>query len=44
MQSVSPRIRTRVAVSLSYDDNHYTKGTKSGLYTYIWYIWILNIN
>ena len=24
MQSVSSRIRTRVAVSISYDDNHYT--------------------
>ena len=27
MQSFSSRIRTRVAVSISYDDNHYTKGT-----------------
>ena len=27
MQSVSSRIRTRVAVSISYDDNHYTSGT-----------------
>ena len=27
MQSVSSRIWTRVAVSISYDDNHYTKGT-----------------
>ena len=27
MQSVSSRIRTRVAVSISYDDNHYTTGT-----------------
>ena len=25
MQSVSSRIWTRVAVSISYDDNHYTK-------------------
>ena len=27
MQSVSSRIWTRVAVSISYDDNHYTIGT-----------------
>ena len=27
MQSVSSRIWTRVAVSISYDDNHYTTGT-----------------
>ena len=27
MQSVSCRIWTRVAVSISYDDNHYTTGT-----------------
>ena len=27
MQSFSPRIWTRVAVSISYDDNHYTIGT-----------------
>ena len=27
MQSVSSRIWTRVAVSISYDDNHYTKST-----------------
>ena len=26
MQSVSSKIRTRVAVSISYDDNHYTTG------------------
>ena len=29
MQSVSSRIWTRVAVSISYDDNHYTMGTLS---------------
>ena len=29
MQSVSSRIWTRVAVSISYDDNNYTTGTKS---------------
>ena len=27
MQSVSARIWTRVAVSISFDDNHYTTGT-----------------
>ena len=27
MQSVSSGIWTRVAVSISYDDNHYTTGT-----------------
>ena len=27
MQSFSSRIWTRVAVSISYDDNHYTTGT-----------------
>ena len=27
MQSVSSRIWTRLAVSISYDDNHYTMGT-----------------
>ena len=27
MQTVSSRIWTRVAVSISYDDNHYTTGT-----------------
>ena len=27
MQSVSSRIWTRVTVSISYDDNHYTTGT-----------------
>ena len=29
MQSVSSRIWTRVAVSISYDDNNYTTGTLS---------------
>ena len=29
MQSVSSRIWTRVAVSISYDDNHYTTGTSA---------------
>ena len=29
MQSVSSKIWTRVAVSISYDDNHYATGTFS---------------
>ena len=29
MQSVSSRIWTHVAVSISYDDNHYTTGTST---------------
>ena len=33
MQSVSCRIWTRVAMSISYDDNHYTRGTS--LYIYV---------
>ena len=32
MQSFSSRIRTRVAVSISYDDNHYTMGTSKTIY------------
>ena len=40
MQSVSSKIWTRVAVSISYDDNHYTTGT-STLWVYIYiYIYI----
>ena len=31
MQSVSSRIWTRVAMSISYDDNHYTTGTSTFL-------------
>ena len=30
MQSVSSRIWTRVAMSISYSDNHYTMGTSMG--------------
>ena len=33
MQSVSSRIWTRTAVSISYDDNHYTTGTLTGVTT-----------
>ena len=32
MQSVWSRIWTRVAVSISYDDNHYTTGTSKNVY------------
>ena len=32
MQSVSSRIWTRVAVSISYDDNHYTTDTLYMMY------------
>ena len=31
MQSVSSRIRTRVAVSISYDNNDYTTGTSMNI-------------
>ena len=35
MQPVSSKIWTRVAVSISYDDNHYTTGTSTlGLLTF----------
>ena len=34
MQSVSSRIWTRVTVSISYDDNHYTTGTSIYHYQY----------
>ena len=35
MQSVSSRIWTRVAVSISYDDNHYTMGYKGPFVRFI---------
>ena len=35
MQSVSLRIWTRAAVSISYDDNHYTTGTSKFIYVKI---------
>ena len=38
MQSVSSRIWTRVAVSISYDDNHYTTGT-SNIYLLVFWVW-----
>ena len=34
MQSVSSRIWTRVAVSISYDDNHYTTRTSNLIWGY----------
>ena len=36
MQSVWSSIRTRIVVSISYDDNHYTTGTNIYLYIYIY--------
>ena len=41
MQSVSSRIWTRVAVSISYDDTHYTMGTstKACLFLYDFEFW-----
>ena len=47
MQSVSSRIWTRVAVSISYDNNHYTMGTSlffslvslfNGISTFVGYL------
>ena len=35
MQSVSSRIWTRVDVSISYDDNHYTTGTSIILFIHL---------
>ena len=35
MQSVSSRIWTRIVVSISYDDNHYTTGTSKLKYLYV---------
>ena len=40
MQSASSRIWTRVAVSISYDDNHYTTGTSIGTRHYLMMITI----
>ena len=35
MQSVLSRIWTRVALSISYNDNHYITGTSTLLYVFI---------
>ena len=51
MQSVSSRIWTPIAVSISYDDNHYTTGTskeKKKIYYYLgwlvgWFLWYTNL-
>ena len=45
MQSVSSRIWTRVAVSISYDDNDYTKGNscKSLLINQLWCVQLWNV-
>ena len=34
MQSILSRIWTRVAVSISYDNNHYTTGTSTAIHIY----------
>ena len=39
MQSVLSRIWTHVAVSISYDDNHYTTGTSLCIKNDVWYIY-----
>ena len=45
MQSVSSRIWTRVAVSISYNDNHYTTGTIQFRHTAEeFHVLLLNIN
>ena len=41
MQSVSSRIWTHVAVSISYDDNDYTTGTSNTLYVYTYIIGVV---
>ena len=38
MQLVSSRIWIRVAVSIFYNDNHYTTGTYTGIYNWLWII------
>ena len=43
MQSVTSTIWTRVAVSISYDDNDYTTGTSVKHYDIIWSIMFLII-
>ena len=43
MHSVSFRIWTRVAVSISYDDNHYTTGTSFMILFYVFNIIIIII-
>ena len=37
MQSASSRIWTRVAVSISYNDNQYTTGTIFSMLYLVWY-------
>ena len=39
MQSVSSRMRTRIVVPISYDDNHYTTGTSKLSYYLLWYVY-----
>ena len=42
MQSVSSRIWTLVAVSISYVDNHYTTYTSGGVLYALYKMWTLN--
>ena len=42
MQSVSSKIWTRVAVSISYDDNHDTTGTSTAFFIIIIYFFSLS--
>ena len=43
MQSVSSRIWIRVAVSISYDDNHYTTATSFYLVLMLCYVYVIVI-
>ena len=40
MQSVSSRIWTHVAVSISYDDNHYTTGISNEITIVSFAVWL----
>ena len=44
MQSVSSRIWTHVAVSISYDDNHYTTSTLFDVLKYHYDLLIIQLN
>ena len=44
MQSVSSRILTRVTMSISYDDNHYTISTSNILFFYITVFFLISLH
>ena len=44
MQSASSRIWTRVAVSISYNDNHYTTGTSTFFFFFFHFQWCYNLH